>query len=145
MGFVAGTYPILASRARNYDCWSRHIEWGLLFLDYHVYFDGAFDPTQWTAWLKLLLKIVSDILQTIDLLTHCKAALDFATWSNWLVFFRLGTASSENPTVGAEEFTTYMMDADTKLNDLQETKESNWLYDLAADLDPINMTLFDED
>lgn len=88
------------------------------------------------------------------MISNCKSALDFATWSNWLVFFRLGTASSTAPedqtapipdssvNVGVD-LTTYMMKADAKLNN-SETKESNWWNEL-AELDPINPTLYNQE
>ena len=45
MGFVVGVYPVIAARSRDFDCWSRHIQFGMRFVDWHYYFDGAFDVT----------------------------------------------------------------------------------------------------
>ena len=92
MGIFLGLYPVVAARSRDYDCWSRHIEFGISFTDYSFYFDEAFPVHDWLNWLMLLIKVSFDILGLYNLVDNCKDQVDFSTWYVWLGWFRNGAA-----------------------------------------------------
>jgi hypothetical protein len=92
MGIFLGMYPVLAGRSRNNDCWSRHVEFGVSFMDYSFYFDEAFPIYDWLNWIMLLVKLSFDILGLYNLIDSCKAQVDFSVWTIWLYMFRIGRA-----------------------------------------------------
>lgn len=116
IGAFLGMYPVISARARDYDCWSRHINLGLRMVDYHYYFDGQFNVENMWAWLALTFKMVFDSMSVYNLLWSCKRQLDFSVWSGWAGKFKKNAASSENPL----DMSSFMMEAAPFENDVAE-------------------------
>ena len=77
---------------------------------------------------------------TYNLVYHCKAQLDWGTWSSWLAYFKANTASNANPNQltaaqqNSVDLTSYMVAAESKF-DIPETK-ANWFHDFVVNMDP---------
>jgi len=139
MGSFLGIYPVMSARARDYDCWSRHINLGLRMVDWHYFFDGAFDGTLLWNWIAVIFKLVFDIMTTYNLLAQCKSQLDWGVWSGWAAKFKKNSAASENPFSTEQSF---MMEAAPFDDDA--SLEGNWLHDFMTNMDP-HGNLFDEE
>ena len=142
MGMVLGAYPVISARARDYDCFSRHINFSLRFVDWHYFFDGAFNPTLLYNWLMVTFKLIFDVILGYNMLYQCKDQLDWGVFSGWAKKFGKNAAASENPV--SDEFSSFMMKAESQVSDFAETKEGQWLHNILVSLDPEG-TLFDEE
>jgi hypothetical protein len=117
IGAFFGMYPVISARARDYDCWSRHINLSLRLVDLHYYFDGQFHVYDLWEWVVIMFRLISDIFSTYNLLNACKSQLDFSVWSGWAGKFKKNAAASENPLAMEGSF---MMEAAPFDDDLPE-------------------------
>lgn len=145
LGMILGMYPVISARARDYDCWSRHLNLSLRMVDWHYYFDGVFDPTLLINWLVLTYKIVFDVLLGYNMFVQCKSQLDWGVFSGWAKYFSKSSSSQENPLADDGEFSSFMMEAPgSQFEGAAETK-GNWLHEMMISLDPEGVLIEEAD